>query len=83
MANVKEPFHAIRDLARQITGGHSETEVGETTPPQAPGGTNTETGKQETVDEAVDRMSGGASDDSATSSNAGKTSQSSDHQNGY
>lgn len=46
------------------------------TPTRAPGGTNTETGKLETVDEAVDRMAG-------TASNAGKQSQSSDASNGY
>jgi len=43
--------------------------------PQAPGGTNDE-GIAETVDEAVDRMSGSAS-------NAGKQAQSSDSSNGY
>lgn len=46
--------------------------------PAAPGGTNTETGKQETVDQAVDRMSG-----ANVASNAGKQAQSTDHQNSY
>lgn len=44
--------------------------------PQAPGGTDTETGKVESVDEAVDRMAGVAS-------NAGRQAQSSDHMNQY
>lgn len=44
--------------------------------PVAPGGTNTDSGQTETVDEAVDRMAG-------TASNAGKQSQSSDSSNGY
>lgn len=43
--------------------------------PSAPGGTNDE-GVVESVDEAVDRMSGSAS-------NAGKQAQSSDASNGY
>jgi hypothetical protein len=44
--------------------------------PQAPGGTNTETGETESVDEAVDRMSGQAT-------NAGRQAQSTDHMNQY
>lgn len=48
---------------------------------RAPGGTNTQTGKQETVDEAVDHMAG--SDDAYIPSNAGRQAQSSDNQNGY
>jgi hypothetical protein len=42
----------------------------------APGGTNTETGQTESVDEAVDRMAG-------TASNAGRQAQSTDHMNQY
>ena len=72
--SVDEPFHAIRDVYRQMRYGKSTTTDPAT--PQAPGGTDPETGKQETVDEAVDRISG-------TASNAGKQSQSTDHQNSY
>lgn len=43
---------------------------------QAPGGTDMETGKTESVDEAVDRMAG-------TASNAGRQAQSTDHMNQY
>lgn len=47
---------------------------------KAPGGTNTATGKQETVDEAVERMSGA---DAYVPSNPGRQAQSSDNANGY
>lgn len=62
------------------TGERAGQTVEETpsAPPAAPGGTNTETGKQETVDQAVDRMSG-----ANVASNAGKQAQSTDHQNSY
>lgn len=46
--------------------------------PKAPGGTNPETGKPETVDEAVDRMSG-----STDMPSAGRAAQSTDAQNQY
>lgn len=42
----------------------------------APGGTNTETGETESVDQAVDRMAG-------TPTNAGAQAQSTDHMNQY
>jgi hypothetical protein len=56
----------------------------EDTTPQAPGGTNAE-GKQETVNEAVERMagSGDASHSSFESSTAGRIAQSTDHMNQY
>ena len=44
--------------------------------PQAPGGTNPETGDVESTDEAVNRMSG-------TPTNAGRQAQSTDHMNQY
>lgn len=44
--------------------------------PQAPGGTNPETGETETVDAAVERMAG-------TPSNAGRQAQSTDATNKY
>jgi hypothetical protein len=47
--------------------------------PAAPGGTNTDTGKTETVDEAVDRMSG----DDTNMPTAGRSAQSTDAQNQY
>jgi hypothetical protein len=45
--------------------------------PQAPGGEDPATGKVESVDEAVDRMS------SDVPTNAGKQAQSTDHMNQY
>lgn len=46
----------------------------------APGGTDTETGKTESVDEAVERMSGSNPEQA---SNAGRQAQSTDHMNQY
>jgi hypothetical protein len=45
-------------------------------PPAAPGGTDPETGKVESVDQAVERMAG-------TPTNAGAQAQSTDHMNQY
>lgn len=52
----------------------------ETRHKQAPGGTNTETGKTESIDEAVERMSGSNPEQA---SNAGRQAQSTDHMNQY
>jgi hypothetical protein len=79
MADVNEPFHALRDVARQITGGKSTTTIGGTPPQMAhaiPGH-----GK-ETPMETADRMSG-SDDDATTASNPGRQAQSTDHMNQY
>jgi hypothetical protein len=47
--------------------------------PQAPGGEDPSTGKTESVDEAVDRMSGNPEE----ATNAGRQAQSTDHMNQY
>lgn len=83
MADVNEPLHALRDVARQITGGKSTTTVGATA--QAPGGTDSN-GNQVTVDKYVNEAAGNSDDSSHSSyesSTAGRQAQSTDHMNQY